>query len=95
MTFVKNLDTLPDVECFAILMIDGVWIPGDERSRTAPGHGYPERTEHFPSLQVFTDEKEWLDKINEYSNSTFGRKQFKAFVMRPVTIKNEVKVDYA
>lgn len=52
------------------LLIDStsVYIPGDERSRTNPGHGYPERTETYPVLKWFDTEKEVLDYME-----TWGR----------------------
>lgn len=29
---------------YAAIVTDSIWVPGDERSRTNPGHGYPEHT---------------------------------------------------
>lgn len=46
---------------YGVISKKGVFIPGDERSRTNPGHGYPERTEYHDELQTF-DSKEKLDK---------------------------------
>lgn len=42
-----------------------VTIPGDERSRTHPGHGHPESTEQYTRLLVFENQKrleEWLSE---------------------------------
>lgn len=52
------------------LLIDStsVLIPGDERSRTNPGHGYPEHTVTYPVLKWFDTEKEVLDYMK-----TWGR----------------------
>lgn len=52
------------------LLIDStsVFIPGDERSRTNPGHGYPEQTITYPVLKWFDTEKEVLDYME-----TWGR----------------------
>ncbi|BBA65246.1 predicted ORF [Xanthomonas phage XacN1] len=52
------------------LLIDStsVFIPGDERSRTNPGHGYPERTETYPVLKWFDTEQQVLEYLE-----TWGR----------------------
>jgi hypothetical protein len=42
-----SLSQIPVVPHFAILRTTSVTIPGDERSRTNPGHGYPESAETF------------------------------------------------
>lgn len=46
---------------YLAIYTESVFIPGDERSRTNPGHGYPERTEHYPVLKWFRDDKELID----------------------------------
>jgi len=40
---------------YAALVSKSVTIPGDERSRTNPGHGYPEHTETYLELVEFAD----------------------------------------
>ena len=52
------------------LLIDSVTvhIPGDERSLTNPGHGYPAHTETYPKLKWFDTDKELLDYLD-----TWGR----------------------
>ena len=45
-------------------------IPGDERSKTNPGHGYPEHTERMTVLHEFDDEEQmsrWMNQ-NIYKN---------------------------
>lgn len=53
------------------LLIDSVTvhIPGDERSRTNPGHGYPERTESYPVLKWFDTDKELLDYLDTWGKN--------------------------
>jgi hypothetical protein len=36
-----------------------VYIEGDERSRTNPGHGYPAHTETHESFRLYCFTKEW------------------------------------
>ena len=43
-------------------------IPGDERSKTNPGHGYPETTFEYDSIVWFTTTEEmrkWVEKSTE------------------------------
>jgi hypothetical protein len=42
--YVKRPSDIPSVEHWAIITGSSILIPGDERSRTNPGHGYPEST---------------------------------------------------
>ena len=40
-----------------------IHIPGDERSRTNPGHGYPAHTQTYDCVEVFEDEDKLKDTI--------------------------------
>lgn len=57
---VRNPKQVPVGPHFAVLVYDttSVWIPGDERSRTNPGHGYPEHTETYDNFQHYVTEDE-------------------------------------
>jgi len=54
---------IPPSKHFAIIRETTVHIPGDERSRTAPGHGYPERDETVISYEICADEKDMEIRI--------------------------------
>ena len=57
--FVHSPDQLPKGEHWAIIEGTSVSIPGDERSRTNPGHGYPAHTEDYITYEAFTDKAEF------------------------------------
>ena len=42
-----------------------MFIPGDERSRTNPGHGYPEHTEHYISYRAYVDKPSFERDLKE------------------------------
>jgi hypothetical protein len=42
---------------YAALVSKSVTIPGDERSRTNPGHGYPEHTKSYTELVEFANKE--------------------------------------
>jgi len=81
---------MPDVEHYAIITTDTYTVPGDERSRTHPGHGYPEHTVETISYQTFMDEETLLSYLQRMSESDRSR----ARVIRavPLSIRTEVKL---
>jgi hypothetical protein len=89
MTYVHKSGHLPKGEHWAILEFTSVHIPGDERSRTAPGHGYPDRDEDVVNYQSFTDFETFRAKLAEYAKSTYSRDRYVgihvAGIYRPVT----------
>lgn len=60
---VNSASELPKGEHWAIITSQTVTIPGDERSRTSPGHGYPESTERYLRYEAFTDEDEFKTEL--------------------------------
>lgn len=60
---VRSKDDVPKGHHYAVIIYksNSVFIPGDERSRTHPGHGYPERYETYESFEhyVSQDKEEW------------------------------------
>jgi hypothetical protein len=92
--FIRSPHDLPNKKLFAIITGDTIYIPGDERSRTNPGHGYPAETRPFVSLQVTEKEDVWKAKIAALSTSKdYSSQQFRAFIITPVDIGVTVSVD--
>jgi hypothetical protein len=61
--FVSTRNKFPEGKHYVILEFSSIWIPGDERSRTNPGHGYPERSEDVVRYIAFLDEADWKREI--------------------------------
>ena len=79
---------------YAVLIFDStsVYIPGDERSRTNPGHGYPASTNYYNTFQYFwTKSSDDLNKFVKYlhSKDTYKNK----FVFFQVSGLGKVNVD--
>lgn len=59
----------------AAIVTKSITIPGDERSRTNPGHGYPEHTEEHVELIEFGDKasmEAWVKRqTTGYSKPSF------------------------
>lgn len=56
---------VPKGEHWAIIQSGSIYIPGDERSRTNPGHGYPARTEKYLLYDAFTDKTEFETELTK------------------------------
>lgn len=59
---------LPINPHFAVIQTSKAFIPGDERSKNYPGHGYPERYENAISYTVFNERiqmEDYLKRIPE------------------------------
>lgn len=70
---VATLASMPSGAHWAILRFSRITIPGDERSRQAPGHGYPEHTEDVVGYQAFDSEAEFTAAIEQAARSQYDR----------------------
>lgn len=81
-----------NTEIYAVVFEESTTIPGDERSCTHPGHGYPEYTVTNKVFREFKNETEFKGWIVEESLKKYG-KSFKAYRCIPVEVTTEVKVN--
>lgn len=90
MTHHNTPNGIPDFAHYAIVRGTSFHIPGDERSRTNPGHGYPASTENALTYESFTDRDEWQAAIER---AYHDRQSFKALIVHvaEVTMKIELK----
>lgn len=89
--YVHSSDDVPKVQHWAILKFGSVTIPGDERSRTCPGHGYPEHSETTIDYEAYLTEEKWKAEIQSLETSAY-KKSYVALKVNPATIKVEAKV---
>ena len=93
---VQRSEDIPVGKHWAILSFGSITIPGDERSRTNPGHGYPESTQVTTAYHLYETEADWLAEIERReAPKTFGYKEgyIALIVERPsITAKVQVKV---
>ena len=69
----ENVPTEPH---FAILVFSSVSIPGDERSRTNPGHGYPAHDVSTVEYTWTLDRAEWEREVSRRMTSAYDRRSF-------------------
>jgi hypothetical protein len=84
---------VPEGPHWAILVFGSITIPGDERSRTHPGHGYPESTETTVSYYVFTDEASWRAEIEARASRVFPGSDFVALVVNRPKVRTRTVVE--
>lgn len=95
----KNPSDIPEGHHYAIIIFKSstVHIPGDERSRTNPGHGYPASTETYSTNEYsFTHNRdEWVKEIQkmEKNNSLGGWHSKEHYAALEVVNKASIKVE--
>lgn len=72
-TFVSEPSSMPEGEHWAIMESTSVTTPGDERSRTHPGHGYPEHTKTYISYEAFTDKDAFETEVKRRTEANASR----------------------
>jgi hypothetical protein len=91
--FCHSTAEIPTGEHYAIIYGESVHIPGDERSRTHPGHGYPESSHSYLVYVAFEKKAEWEKQIEEMIGSVYGaHMDFKAFHVKPAKITQKFSV---
>lgn len=86
-------EDIPTEQHYVILKFSSVHIPGDERSRTNPGHGYPAHDQAYTEYYAYTDRDKWETAIREMTTSKYNNhNKWVAFVANPVQIKTEIVV---
>jgi hypothetical protein len=91
---VESPDDVPNGHHFAVIILDkgSVDIPGDERSRTNPGHGYPAYTQSYNDYQYFvTTDQRAMEKFVESLESEEPFRSKKPYVFFTVAAKGSVK----
>jgi hypothetical protein len=92
MKYCNTKTDVPAGEHYAIVEFSTIHIPGDERSRQFPGHGYPATSEPISRYVAFTDRAEWEAEISSRMKSTYSGKNFIALKVSPVTIETEIVI---
>jgi hypothetical protein len=85
-----QLSEIPRDGHWAIIQTTSVNIPGDERSRTNPGHGYPASTETFITYRPFKAKAEWEKEVERL---TLRGEQFRAIQAIVATVGVRVEIE--
>lgn len=93
MKYVSDESGFPKQTHFAVLVFDSIFVPGDERSRTHPGHGYPEHTESVVKYIVF-DSKEDLEKwVAQQETGYYRKDNYRVISATPLNVVKKFSVE--
>ena len=87
MRWVHNKDEMPTEPHYAVMTFSSIHIPGDERSRTNPGHGYAAETVLTKAYIVFESRDAW----ERYTKSNHND-QMIAMHVTPAAITTQTNV---
>jgi hypothetical protein len=92
--YLSSLDQFPDTPHWVIMSTESYHVPGDERSRQCPGHGYPAHTITKINYEIYHNEEDWLASIQSREDSSYKREYvaFKSSGKADVTTKVQVEV---
>lgn len=80
---------IPDKEHWAIITTSSYTVPGDERSRTHPGHGYPEHSVETIEYDAYSDFHQFERAVE---SATHRKSVFRAVHVMPMTVEVSVSV---
>lgn len=86
MKYSTNSDDIPSTTHFAAIVYDSIYIPGDERSRTNPGHGYPAHNETVIKYIVFSDKQDMMQWVNAQETGHYQRDNYRIIEVTPRTV---------
>jgi hypothetical protein len=76
----------------AALIYTSIHIPGDERSRTNPGHGYPAHDVEQISIQEFKDAKEMTAWVKKETDGRYGPTRFKLIRYEELSYTKDISI---
>lgn len=90
--YASNLNQLPEQAHWVIFKQSGVSVPGDERSRRNPGHGYGAHTVNYLEYAGYLTEEKWVEEIRRLESED-RRRNYKAFKVTPANVRVNVEVE--
>lgn len=78
---------------FAVIYETSETIPGDIRSRTHPGHGYPAHTVTTNTIEQFSSEEKFVEWITNEEKRYYGRRLYQAIRCTPILVTTTVNID--
>ena len=72
MKYIHKPADIPKAQHFAAIVFGSIYVPGDERSRTHPGHGYPGGSEPKTDYIAFDDKQDCEKWVVEQESRKYG-----------------------
>ena len=90
--YVTTKSKFPTQPHWVIMLFTQTHVPGDERSRTNPGHGYAAHTTHHADYQAYLTEEKFLAALEDMEDRGFASDRYVAFKVEPLTVTKTVSV---
>jgi hypothetical protein len=92
--YCSSSDHIPKTPHWAIVAFSSYFVPGDERSKSCPGHGYPDGYATSATYIAYDNESEWKNDIAAKLHPSYGSpdRNFVAMKVTPANISTEVTV---
>jgi hypothetical protein len=78
---------------YAVLYQTTTHIPGDERSISNPGHGYPAHTVTNNEYRIFENIDEFKEWIKAEESKIYSKRAYQAVQCTPIQVTSTVTVD--
>lgn len=77
---------------YAAIVFDSIWVEGDERSRTNPGHGYPAHSVDTCKYIRFDSQAEMEDWVRKETAARYTNQNFVIIESKPKAVVTTVHV---
>jgi hypothetical protein len=77
---------------YAVLVESSYYVPGDERSKTNPGHGYPEHTVNYTEIIKFDDFAALQKWVECEESKKYGTRNYVPIQYEELSVKKKVEV---
>lgn len=92
--FCPTRELIPTNSHWAIIEFKRIFVPGDERSQSHPGHGYGDSWETLLSYWAYDNEIEWKsDLAQRVKDGALDTKKFVAMKVIPADISFQTVID--
>ena len=78
---------------YGIIATETTHHEGDQRSRDAPGHGYPAHSTSSEVITMYENKEKWEEAIRRKSSAKYGRPdKFTAIIYRVVEVETQINI---
>ena len=77
---------------YAAIINSSYTVPGDERSRTNPGHGYPEHTVQYQEFREFKDYNEMEQWVKDQERTQYSIRKYRIISFTPMTVNKTISL---
>jgi len=92
MKYCSQSSDFPAVPHTAVLHLDSVYVPGDERSIQCPGHGYPAHYKSIVTYIAFNNTPEGMEELRKWVENN-QKEDYRIIEALPKSVKTKLTVE--